>query len=169
MGPYNQANYYAGSGSLEGWGDKGEYVSTLFNDVARDIYDYNGIAGSTPTVINTGETYSYSYTFTLPNNIQNIDNIEIVTLLIDNETGEIMNADKTVPSTAPTGITSTLDANDIVIYVNNNSIVTNIPCGQLHVYNTAGKEVPNKNLAAGIYIVKAINNGQTITRKVIVR
>jgi len=170
VGPYNQLNAYAGSGDLEGWGDKGSYVSTLYNDVARAIYDYNGIAGSTPTAINTEETYSYSYTFTLPNNIQNVSNIEIVTLLIDNETVEIMNADKVVPGTTPTGISSTVDkANDIVIYAYGNSIITNIACEQLHVYDTAGKEVANKNLTAGMYIVKAINNGQTITRKVIVK
>lgn len=95
VGPYDQANYYAGTNSLEGWGDKGSVVSTLFNDVARAIYDYNGISGSLPTVITAEEPYSYSHTITLPDNIQNKDNIEIVTLLIDGENGEIINADKT--------------------------------------------------------------------------
>lgn len=96
VGPYMQANYYSG-GSLEGWGDKDSRVSTVFNDVARGIYDYNGVSGSVPGVINVGDTYNYEYTFTLPSNVANKDNVNIVAMLINGETGEIMNADKVKP------------------------------------------------------------------------
>ena len=102
VGPYNQSNYLSGDASIPStdyiyvWAQRDNPYSMLFNDVARGIYpEADGMTGSVPSVIKKGEAYSYSYTFDLPNNIQNKANIRIVTLLIDNESGEILNADET--------------------------------------------------------------------------
>ena len=40
-----------------------------------------------------GEKYNSEYTLTLPDNVQNAHNANIVTLLLDTRSGEIMNAD----------------------------------------------------------------------------
>ena len=108
VGPYKQLNYYSFPYSSEmGWWISpdpfdplydwymGEpEVETFFNNVARGIYeDTDGVKQSIPTTIVAGETYSYQYTINLPNNIQNKRNIRVITMLIDNKSGEILNAD----------------------------------------------------------------------------
>ena len=103
VGPYIQNNYYSNPSVpddpgdwLNDWFHKDAAVGMLFNDVARGIYgDYQGTEGSVPSVVEENKAYEYVYSFKLPNNIQNKKNIRIVTLLIDNSSGEIMNADQT--------------------------------------------------------------------------
>lgn len=149
VGPYAQKNYYAGGGygELDGWENKGEKVPVIYDDVARGIYDFNGVTGSVPAAINTKDDYNYEYTVTLPSNVSNADNVNIITLLIDNETGEILNADMVKPG-APTGINA----------VNNGNATESAR------YNAAGQMItaPQK----GINIIK-MSNG--VTRKVIVK
>ena len=108
VGPYKQLNYYSFPYSSEmGWWISpdpfdplydwymGEpEVETFFNNVARGIYeDADGVRQSIPSTIVAGETYSHQYTIKLPSNIQNKKDIRIITLLIDNKSGEILNAD----------------------------------------------------------------------------
>ena len=102
VGPYSQRNFLSGDASISStsymyvWAQRDNPYSMQFNDVARGIYpEVNGLTGSVPSVIKKDQVYNYSYTFDLPNNIQNKANIRIVTLLIDNESGEILNADET--------------------------------------------------------------------------
>ena len=110
VGPYSQNNSYSG-GSLNSdnymydWSLKNSTVSLLFNDVARGIYgSAEGVEGSVPTTIEESKAYSYEYKLTLPDNIQDKNNIRIVTLLIDGETGEIENADETPVQSESTGM-----------------------------------------------------------------
>lgn len=103
VGPYDQANFYSDFSRpddpddyMNEWYKKGSPVKMKFNDVARGIYPgLNGLEGSVPTSVEKGKAYEYEYTFDLPDNIQDKKDISIVTLLIDNKSGEIMNADKT--------------------------------------------------------------------------
>ena len=109
VGPYSQKNYYDGSSLptddyMYSWTQQGGLVSVLFNDVARAVYtDADGLKSSIPATIEEGKAYKYTYAFNLPQNIQNLKNIRIVTLLIDTKNGEIMNAAQTavVKSSAP--------------------------------------------------------------------
>lgn len=109
VGPYPQNNYYDSSqlspdDYMYRWTQLPGRVDILFNDVARAIYsDTDGLKGSIPAIIEEGKVYQYTYGFNLPKNIQNYKNIRIVTLLIDNTTGEIMNAAQT-PVTLDTDI-----------------------------------------------------------------
>lgn len=101
VGPYYQANYYSSEspdGLMDWWTQQDSYVQTAFDEVARAIYDYNGVPGQLPQEITEGEVYKCKYTLVLPNNVQNVENVKIVTLLLDNSTGEILNADRTVIS-----------------------------------------------------------------------
>lgn len=167
VGPYMQANYYNGGG-LEGWQGKGNYVSTTYNDVARGIYDYNGVAGSVPAAINVDENYNYEYTFSLPTNVTNKDNVNIIVLLINGENGEIMNADKVKPQVG-TGINAAVADSDINVYVRQGKLVTDVNGCVLKVFNTAGREVANEELPSGMYIVKAVVGGRNMVRKVVVK
>lgn len=103
VGPYSQSNYYSDPSMpdnpddyMNEWYKKEGTVEMKFNDVARGINPgLNGLEGSVPTSVVAGKAYEYEYTFELPDNIQDKKNISIVTLLIDNKSGEIINADKT--------------------------------------------------------------------------
>ena len=133
VGPYNQGNFYSDASMpdnpddyLNEWYKKGSPVEMLFNDVARGIYPgLNGLEGSVPTSVVAGQPYEYEYTLELPDNIQDKKNIRIVTLLIDNKSGEIMNADQTkviietnIPGDANNdGVVDSKDADAIVRYI----------------------------------------------------
>lgn len=158
VGPYYQVNSYSNPDTednpddiMNWWVHQEPYLETTFNDVARAIYDYDGIAGQLPKVITEGETYNCQYTITLPDNIENAENLSIVTLLLDTRTGEIMNADRTAITGDPTvGIKD----------------VTDNAGKTFDVYNITGIKVRSNattlnGLPKGIYIV----NGE----KVIVR
>ena len=103
VGPYMQSNYdysnpsaaHDDSDYLDGWVHKEPQVKMLYNNVARSIVGgINGVEGSVPSIIKEGDTYKYTYCFKLPDNIQSKKNVSIVTLLIDETNGEIVNAER---------------------------------------------------------------------------
>ncbi len=171
VGPYVQRNYYSGgtNGYVEGWSEKPSSVSTLYDNVARGIIEYGGVEGSTPMMVKTDEAYQYEYVFDLPSNVEHMENVEIVALLIDGYTGEILNADRTKLVEDPTGIHDVNIGNEghVKFYVCDGRIVPNMDC-ELFVYTMDGKAVVNRKLSAGLYIVKAVCNGNVTTCKMAV-
>lgn len=152
VGPYYQANYYSNPSAehnpedyLDWWVHQESLVETTFNEVARAIYDdYYGVGNTFPKNISEGEKYSNKYTFSLPENVQNMANLKVVTLLIDGRTGEILNADRTALVFDASGIHQ-LEAD-----------------GKLFdVYNASGMKVRHqvatlKGLPEGVYIVNGV-------------
>ncbi|MDL2221457.1 C10 family peptidase [Parabacteroides sp. OttesenSCG-928-N08] len=63
--------------------------------VARALFEYHGIEGSVPRKVKNGVPVEYSYTFDLPESVLNKNEIEVIALLIDCKTGEIINAART--------------------------------------------------------------------------
>ena len=127
VGPYMQNNAYSNneryndpSDYMYNWFLKSSPTEVVFNDVARGIYgSADGEEGSVPSSVTLGQPYSYEYTFTLPDNINNRANIRIITLLIDTNTGEIVNADQTtISKTFDTNGDGAVNAADIVELVN---------------------------------------------------
>lgn len=92
-----QSNYYSGGsyGPMGGFENQGSYAQVDLMDVARDIRNYTGLQGSVPSQITAGEVYEYTYTYTLPGTIKNLDNVSIVALLQNKKGSKIINADKT--------------------------------------------------------------------------
>jgi PKD repeat protein len=99
---YNQANYYSGggAGNLIDW--DGTNWANLPNPVlaADMVYQHvgrvlvggwDGIAGTIPADVVYGTPYSYEFTHTLDASI-NSENVDLVVLLIDDNTGIIANA-----------------------------------------------------------------------------
>lgn len=87
------------------WTHQEQYVEMTFDHVARSIHDYNGVGGQLPSAFAEDEPLTTVYTFPLPENVQNAENLYVVTLLIDGLTGEILNADETgITGTPPAGI-----------------------------------------------------------------
>ena len=102
VGPYSQSNYYSGGGAgplvspISGfdWAAASDPVSVTFDHVAREILGgFDGTAGSLPATIIAGGIHTHNYTHTLPSN-QNENNVHVVGMIIDNNTGEILNGIK---------------------------------------------------------------------------
>lgn len=96
-----QQNAFAGISSplLMEWGTGGTYASDYVypyqhNDVARAVIgsNYAGTIGLLPTTFLSGETVSATVQQAFPSNIINPDNVHVVGMLINTQTGEVMNA-----------------------------------------------------------------------------
>ncbi len=96
---YGQTNYYAGGGN----GPMGGFESLPatvpasqmhYDFVARQIVGgFTGMAGSLPAAIVDGNTYNYTFNWTIPA-AQNVSKMHVTVLLIDNESNvvRILNA-----------------------------------------------------------------------------
>lgn len=94
---YNQKNYYAGGtyGTMDGYESKPNPVPAadmVYDHVGRMLLGgYAGQAGSIPSVITDGQVVNYTFTADIPT-AYNLDKINVVLLLLDSTTGEIVNA-----------------------------------------------------------------------------
>lgn len=94
---YAQVNAYSGGalGDMGGYEDLPNPIPAnivSFNHVARYLAGgINGDAGSLPTDIASGETHTYSYTYTLPEDYDD-DYIRVIGVLVNAATGEVLNA-----------------------------------------------------------------------------
>ena len=164
VGPYNQSNAYTDptswdnyDGYLDEWFKKGSPVEMLFNDVARGIYPgLNGLDGSVPTSVVAGQPYEYEYTLELPDNIQDKKNIRIVTLLIDNKSGEIMNADQT-KVIIETDIPGDANNDGVVDSKDTDAIVRYVMAGDIKGFNFKNADVNGDNKINAADIVEVMN------------
>lgn len=94
VGPYRQKNGFSGgSEEMGGWEKLDPYVTTKFNDVARDIKpSFYGQEGSVPADVKRLTENEASYQFTVPTNVTNTDNCRLIILLLDATSGHIINA-----------------------------------------------------------------------------
>ena len=136
------------------WGKGGTYskssVLWTFDDVLRGtsaiesngIYSgFNGKGGYVPSQLNAGEDISFTFDFTLPSGIKDINNTKVCLMLIDANTGEYINA--AVSKAVPTSVEG----------------VSAVDSGVADVYDLAGRIVLRaasiddlNGLAIGIYI-----------------
>lgn len=142
---YKQYNAYAGSSTvMGGWEKLGSPVETPFDDVAREIYpSYSGIAGSIPASVTENTPLTHNYTLATPATVQDADQIEVVVMLLDTKTGEIINADKkhlTVEGDIPvTGVNLTQKGKTISIYYNKADADTTLTATTIPPYSTDRK------------------------------
>ncbi len=177
VGPYRQTNYFAGGaiGEMGGWENKSSSESTLFDDVARNIFSYNGLENSVPTTIEANKGYEYSCTASL-SNVTNTDNIELVAMLLNATSGEIVNAVK-IPASAIGafgGVTDNVADGSVSITAGKGEIRIAGDCDNAAVYGIDGRLVKASaestiNVPAGLYIVKASANGKPTVAKVLVK
>lgn len=96
VGPHMQYNGFSGgnvssNGMAEEFESKGPYVSLIFNDVARYLSSTTGHDGSVPSSVSRGESHDFSMDLPLYD-CSNVNNVNVIALLIDRTTGEILNA-----------------------------------------------------------------------------
>ncbi len=93
---YDQVNTYSGgSVTMGGYEDLPNPVPAsmmVYNNVARYLVGgFNGTPESLPNTLEAGQTYTYNYSYTLPDDY-NEDYVKIAAVLIDASTGEVLNA-----------------------------------------------------------------------------
>ncbi len=100
VGPYKQSNYYNGESGYGDWSSAGSSVSWLFDEVGRSINSFWGVQGSVPSAITAGNSYENSGELQVLDLINyydeyvevNPENIEVIGMLIDYTTGEVVTA-----------------------------------------------------------------------------
>jgi len=178
-----QSNAYSGGGS----GPMGGYENLpnpvpaedmVYEHVARAILGgFYGAEGSLPETVNSGETHSYDFTTTISED-WDINQIEVVGMLIDFASGEIVNGTK---DHLITGIIDSQSTNNILVYPNPASYqlnVSNIDRADIYLYNINGQLVLERlnvrgeckldisNLENGTFIMKVVSDFATTTSKV---
>lgn len=92
VGPYEQHSYFTEAGECPGWDYTDEYVTVYYNDVARVLDRYSGVANSVPAQITAGQKYTFSHNVKSSISVSNIDNCNLVVYLLNTATGVIENA-----------------------------------------------------------------------------
>jgi len=185
---WDQSNYYddGSNGAMEDWdgfnyvgaGDPVPAATMHYNHVGRQLVD--GWAGTalaaTDVTYNVPVTYSYSGTIPADNDETKT---ELVALVIDNATGQIVNA-----TAVELDVTSIKQANNANFNIYPNPTtgivkVEGVEGAQVIVYNMLGSVVYTEANAsatttidlssfnAGNYIVKVINNNEVATQKIV--
>lgn len=176
VGPYPQTNYFAGgqNGKMDGWESKSSRVNTVFDDVARAIEGPFGIQNSLPGTITKDKTYTYKTVLSTAN-VADVNNCSVVVMILDNNDGTIENA-------GIAHVAGGADVNDVFgeeaaldVRASGNVVEIVGDCDYCSVYGIDGRVVKfvegvsTVELPAGLYIVKAVGGGNSVTKKVSVR
>jgi len=190
---YNQTNYYAGGangamGGFESLANPVPAANMVYDHVGRALLGgYSGQTNSVPATITDGQTVNYTFTYAVPTT-SNSANMSAVVVLIDNGTGEIINAEKQSISGANVNEMETIAFN---VYPNPASDLVNISfegqntdysillmdiqgrvISSREIANASGKQVVSfstENVAKGSYIVTVTSNGATTTKNVVIK
>ena len=179
-----QSNAYSGgaSGEMGGFEDLPSPVPAsdmIYMDVARALIGgFDGIEGSLPANLEEGNSYSYDFSTTVSDE-WNIENIEIVGMLINNNTGKIENATKN--HAVITSLDNSLvNKNKLLVYPNPTRDILkieNMVAGNIHIYNLNGQllmeklnvkrgaELDFSGFESGTYIIKIINEKESFISK----
>lgn len=154
VGPYDQTNYYSGGnyGPCGGWENKGSKVRMEYEDVARALSSYPGNSGL-PSKLTKGETYWLPIEVDLSK--VSGSQYRLISMLIDAETGEIVNASQMDRSKS--AVTTINNQSEPSIITGKGTIDVN-GANEVAIYSINGTLIGNgsqSGLAAGIYVVKA--------------
>ncbi len=187
---YNQANYYAQLNTSildwEGidWSKLGNPIPAskmVYNHVGRYIVGgWNGVPSSVPSSLQYGNNNEYTFISELPGSYDE-NNINVVVLLLDNETGKILNAtEKHLEVT--TGTMSVQNSDEINIYPNPATDFVMVKAkkeSKINIYNTNGQlvlktkmseDIENidlSNLAKGSYFIEISDDKKVYSKRII--
>lgn len=181
-----QANYFAGvSGLPEDLAFLKDKPSTIrdfeFNDIARNIHTCMGLSGSLEGVLKNNEAKTHTYKINLPSTIKNKDNLKLVVLLLDSETGEIMNANQIPLKDIEVGIeNAVLKPFESTAFVENGVLNVQTPTEgvmTLNVYSENGTLVASQVFEGnttvpvsglkGVHIVRITDGNNVSVQKVV--
>ncbi len=190
---YNQANAYAGGG----YGPMGGYENLpstvpasqmVYDHVGRALLGgYSGQAGSVPSSISDGMPVSYTFNYTVPA-AYNIDNMYAVGVVIDNATGEIINANKAplanlsvgnietiemgvFPNPATDKITISFEAQggDYLVEITDLQGRTVVSEKHTNLSGSQSVDLNTSNLKTGNYLVSVAKDGSSFTKMISIK
>ncbi|MBR2862518.1 MAG: hypothetical protein IKB97_03020 [Bacteroidaceae bacterium] len=171
---FNNNTQYKNDPNLKHLVTKPSYWETEFNHVARFIDKAYGLSGSLPGTFQNGDVLTHSYEISLPDNINDYSKCTLIALLLDNGSGEIINA-STIALSSLTGVEQVpTSAAATEIVVKENGVAVNAPAAKVYVYTLDGRlfcqqDVTGSatlNLPAGNYVVRAVSGKDVIAKKV---
>jgi hypothetical protein len=167
---YFQENYFAAQtfSNLGEFAKGGKYGSTYavlqHNDVVRSVVglSYAGTGGLLPQTMTAGEEYSTTIYANIPGTVSKVQNTKAAILLIDANTGAIVNA-----CVAPVSFDAA-------------SAIEQVTVGQVksvEIYNLSGQrvaaasslEAAQSSLQPGVYVVRTAGTQGTESKKILVR
>lgn len=184
---WRQRNYYAGGTITDwegiNWGAYPDYIpaaTMVYNHVGRALLGgFTGVDGSVPASVAYNTGYNYTFNYTVPA-AQNPENIKMVALLIDNNSGQIVNAKEVHLNT--TLATTAFNAAKLGVYPNPTSGIVNVYTDRpvtVAVVDMLGKVVFTANnvtretpinlsgLQKGVYLAKISGDNLSTTEKII--
>lgn len=166
---YQQQNGVMGWGDEVGdWSNYPSVVSIDMQHVAREIFGYRGFENSVPSNVTADKQMQYTKTLTTPSKVQTPENVNVIALLYNVNTGLIENGAKCRIGSASSE-TAIADVRDNVtpeLSVIDGKISCDGFNDSLTVYTIDGKQVANQNLKRGIYVVKGINGNQSFVKRI---
>ena len=99
-GPQTNYFYITSHPNLGEFGQGGQYATSMpsitLNDVARSVPGnvFAGVPGLVPVSVSSDAPVAFSQTYALPENVADWNNAELVAMLIDANTGRVVNAAK---------------------------------------------------------------------------
>lgn len=179
VGPYFQTNNYAyGSmGQMGGFESESSRVEMLFQDVALRIFDWRGIDGSIPSNVSRGNyEFEYEMPISAPGHKGHAD-INVIALLLNRSTGEILNAGKCKITDADPG--SGIDSAEVAaaaqVAAGKGSLSVTGEFDSADVYSLDGARRGTLNaegsltLAPGVYVVRIVSGARATSVKTVVR
>lgn len=187
---YAQTNNF--SGKNDPIGNFGSLPSTVpasqmvYQDVARTIFPtFEGMEENLLSKFEKDEEISLTYDLEVPGNVVNKDNMEVVVLLIDSSTGEIVNAAKASVSDETTTASENVRVSnmEVTVYQDGSSILVDLKtvssgkCSA-ELYNIQGQHLDTKLVRtngpisfvpsnSGIYFVRVTDGKDTIVKKIV--
>lgn len=160
---YAQANGYSGSSNAMGGLDllpdpipANEYY---FANVGRAKFDKILSVGEEQIKRHTA--ISINYQFDYPDNINDIDRVKVVALIVNNHTGEIVNATETqLPYSFAFGINDL--ASPTPIRLQGNELIASSPLRQVEVWSLSGQLLHKTTPDSERYTLPLMEKGQTI-------
>lgn len=190
---YAQVNAYSGSdvsmGGFENLPNPVPASQMVYDRVGIALLGgYEGEAGSIASTIADGDSFNYSFTYTLPNDVD-ASEVKVVALLLDNETGAILNASELDPQMGV--VENPVAVNNIQVYPNPASNFVHVSFGmqvpddvRLNIYSMTGAIVKTQNfedlngnqeiqvdisgLSVGQYLVSLATDEGAVVKKIVV-
>lgn len=110
---YRQSNYYngGGSGTMGGWENRDNPCREPLHRIARGIWQHGTLQNALPASLTALVDYPVSYTMDLrQTDTQSHDYLRVVALVIDDATGQIIQASQLPVGTTAEGIVMTTDS-----------------------------------------------------------
>lgn len=185
---YQQNAYYASSDPIFGeWGLGGIYGKSVainpnpvFDNVARSTWGtgYNGTSGLLPSTVESADEYKVEIQVPIPSSVNNVDNCKFVVMLIDENTGHVINAARSGDISGVENIAQDAELSpkvvtsaDAVTVESTSEAIVNIytPSGMLINSGTGtGNFTISLDGYKGIVIVNAANTSGSTSKKLII-